>query len=501
MTSRLALLFVFTSFAAIVAPEPAAAREKSQTPESRAAEVEKSLVRISCTEQSADYKVPWNPGNIGGGIGAGFVIDEQRILTNAHVISDARFITVEKQGDPKKYVAFVKFVAHDCDLAVLGVENPDFFKGTAALQLNGIPELETTVAAYGFPIGGDLMSVTRGIVSRIDFQPYTHSGVDNHLTIQIDAPINPGNSGGPVMQDGKVVGVAFQGYSGDQAQNVAYMIPTPVAKRFLKDIADGRYDRYVDLSINYMKLLNPAHRAALGLKDDDRGVVVTSVAVAGSCAGVLQPGDVLLSLDGVPIASDGFIELENDRVDMAEIVERKFKGDTVTFEVLRDTKPITAKVTLKSAWPYLMQSSSYDTAPRFVLFAGLLFQPLSRDFMAAADIDDLQMRYFYNFYVSDELYTEHPDVVILSNVLPDPINTYLSPFRGEIVAKVNGKPIRTLDDIAAAFAEPVDTYVIEFIGGGRPAVLERSVVEAARPRILQRYNVTKEKNLENPPAR
>ena len=78
------------------------------------------------------------------------------------------------------------------------------------------------------------MSVTTGIVSRVDFQLYTHSSIDQHLAIQISAQINPGNSGGPVMQNGKVVGVAFQGYSGDVAQGVAYMIPTPVINRFLR---------------------------------------------------------------------------------------------------------------------------------------------------------------------------------------------------------------------------------------------------------------------------
>src|SRR4030081_3954444 len=131
------------------------------------------------------------------------------------------------------------------------------------LQFGGIPELESVVSAYGFPIGGERMSVTTGIVSRIDFQLYTHSSIDQHLTIQISAQINPGNSGGPVMQKAKVGGVAFQGYSCDVAQGVAYMIPTPVIRRFLKDIAGGRYDGYVDLSLTYFKLLNPAERHVL----------------------------------------------------------------------------------------------------------------------------------------------------------------------------------------------------------------------------------------------
>jgi S1-C subfamily serine protease len=122
--------------------------------------------------------------------------------------------------------------------------------------------MESTVSVYGYPIGGDRLSVTRGIVSRIDFQTYSHSGSDSHLTIQIDAAINPGNSGGPVMQNGKVVGVAFQGYSGDVAQNVGYMIAMPVARRFMKDVEDGKYDHYVDLALTYENLFNPAARRA-----------------------------------------------------------------------------------------------------------------------------------------------------------------------------------------------------------------------------------------------
>ena len=195
-----------------------------------------SMVRITTTSQQPDYEVPWNPGNVGGGVGAGFIIEGNRIMTNAHVVSNATFITVVKEGDPTPWEARVLYVAHDCDLALLGVYDESFFEGTKPLEFGGIPGLESTVSAYGYPIGGDRLSVTRGIVSRIDFLPYSHSEVDSHLAIQIDAAINPGNSGGPVMQDGKVVGVAFQGYSGAVAQNVGFMIPTPVIRRFLEDV-------------------------------------------------------------------------------------------------------------------------------------------------------------------------------------------------------------------------------------------------------------------------
>src|SRR5881275_1405139 len=223
--------------------------EEGVPPKQPNGKIQKSLVRITSTEVEPDYRAPWNTGAIGRGVGAGFVIEGPRIMTNAHVVSNTRYLTVERDGDPNKYPARVVFVAHDCDLALITVDSPEFFKNMVPLSFGGIPELESTVSAYGYPIGGERMSVTTGIVSRIDFQLYTHSSIDSHLAIQISAQINPGNSGGPVMQNAKVVGVAFQGYSGDIAQGVAYMIPTPVIRRFLKDIEDGHYDRYVDLGM------------------------------------------------------------------------------------------------------------------------------------------------------------------------------------------------------------------------------------------------------------
>ncbi len=461
--------------------------------------VQKSLVRITATAVEPDYRAPWNAGGLQRGVGAGFVISNNRILTNAHVAANSRYLTVERDGDPNKYPATVQFVANDCDLALITVSAPDFFKNMIPLKFGGIPALESTVSAYGYPIGGERMSVTTGIVSRIDFQLYTHSSVDQHLAIQISAQINPGNSGGPVMQDGKVVGVAFQGYSGDVAQGVAYMIPTPVINRFLKDISNGHYDEYPDLAITYAKLQNPAQRRFLGLKDDDRGVLVSSVVAAGPSDGILRAGDVLLEIDGHPIASDANVELEGERPQFEEVVERKFKGDSVKFDILRDKQPMTVTINLYKPWPYSVQGHSYDVRPRYLLYGGLLFQPLNLDMLEAYRSTDLRLRHFFEYFILEQIYLQHPDVIVLSNILPDPINTYLAPYRGAIVDEVNGKKIRTLDELANAFAEAPERIIIRMIGDGPPLVLDRNKVEAARERIKTRYNVVKEQNLQERP--
>ncbi len=461
----------------------------------QATPVAKSLVRIEATSQEPDYKAPWNPGEVSGGVGAGFIISGNRIMTNAHVVSNARFLTVSKEGDPKPRPARVLFIAHDCDLALLTVDDPAFFKGTAALDLGGIPAIESVVSVYGYPIGGNRLSVTQGIVSRIDFQTYTHSGMDSHLTIQIDAAINPGNSGGPVMQGGKVVGVAFQGYSGDVAQNVGYMIPTPVIRRFLKDIEDGHYDRYVDLALSYQTLFNPAARKALGLQDDDLGVLVGSVYGGGSADGIVKPGDVLTAIDEHPISSDATIPMDDDSVPLAEVVERKFKGDLVTLDVVRDGKPEKLKIPLSDPWPFNLHSNVYDEDPRFVVFGGLIFQPADQNFMTAHQPDDLRLRYMFDFFIEDKIYKDRPEIVVLSGILADPVNVYANDFRYAVVDEINGTKIRRIADVAAEFAKPADYYVINMAGAGRPIVLERKAVEEARKRILSRYAVTREQNL------
>ena len=491
--TTLALLLPSTRLLlAEVKPTPPSA---ASTPAIPVPSIHRSLARITTTSQDPNYREPWAAGSISGGVGTGFVIDGERILTNAHVVSNARFLQVEKEDDPRKYTAKVEFIGHDCDLAVLKVNEPGFFTNTVPLQLGGIPEIESTVAAYGYPVGGERLSVTEGIVSRIDFQTYTHSLVDAHLAIQISAAINPGNSGGPVLQHGKVVGVAFQGYSGDVAQNVGYMIPVPVIERFLKDISDGHYDKYMDLSIATFPLQNGAMRRALGLADDDRGVMVSKVSAGGCSDGILKNGDVLMNIDGHPIASDGFTVLDGARVQMAEVVERKFKGDDVKLHILRARQEMDVTVKLDAAWPYLMQANIYDVSPRYIVYGGLLFQPLSRNFLEAYEIDDQRVRYYYDFFLEDELYKEHPEVIVVSAILPDPTNTYLSDFKNGIVDEINGEKVKTLDDLANGLRKESDQYVIKLIGEGRPLVISRAAAEAARERIDQRYNVVKEQNL------
>lgn len=477
------------------------AENKPATSQALAAENDEweGIVNIDVSTLTPDYREPWNAGQPGGGSGTGFLIGKNRFLTNAHVVSDATKVVIRAMSDPEPHAARIVHIAHDCDLAIIEAEDPSHFDKLKPLAIGGIPKLNTEVIAVGYPIGGERVSVTRGVVSRIDFRPYSHTSVDNHLTIQVDAAINPGNSGGPVLQNGKVVGVAFQGFSGRVAQNVGYMIPVPVINRFLKDIEDGRYDHYVDLAASDFSIENPAQLKALGLENDGKGVIIADVEPAGPAGGVLKSGDVLLAIDGNPVFNNGLIRVDGELVDMNEVVERKYAGDKVRVDFLRERKKESAELTLKRFLPYVKLGLQYNQRPRYVVYAGLVFQPMDRNLMDAHSIRDPLTSYWFDNYMTQKLYQERPEVVILTNVLTDEVNTYLGPYQHSIVDEVNGVKIKSLKDVKAALAKPdekkPDFVTIKLLEKGRPLVLNRELAEAAHPRIMRTYNISEDSYL------
>ncbi|MBL9116224.1 MAG: trypsin-like peptidase domain-containing protein [Verrucomicrobiaceae bacterium] len=451
-----------------------------------------NVINIEVSVLFPDYREPWNAGQPSGGSGTGFLIAPNRFMTNAHVVSNATRVMIRTTNDPEPHPAKIVFIAHDCDLAIIEAVNPEHFAKLKPLAIGGVPKLNTEVNVLGYPIGGDRISVTRGVVSRIDFRPYSHTSVDSHLAIQVDAAINPGNSGGPVLQDGKVVGVAFQGYSGRVAQNVGYMIPTPVIKRFLKDVEDGSYDYYVDLSVDDFPIENPAQVKALKLEEPGVGVMIGDVSISGSVSDVLKPGDVLLSLGGNPVYNNGLIRVDGDLVDMNEVVERKFAGDKVALEFIRDGKKQKAEVTLKRFAPYVKLGATYDERPRYLMYAGLLFQPLDRNLMDAHRITDRTVVHVFDNYLNSKFYVDIPEPVVLTTILPDEATTYLQSTFPGLVEEINGVKIKRLADVAEALKKDGDKpgfIVVKLLDKGRPIILKRSLADEAHPRIMQNYNI------------
>ncbi len=476
------------------APKPKKTAPPQKAPVERAAEPEedpvaRGVVKIFTTARHPDYYQPWQMASEESWTGSGVLIKGGRILTNAHVVADAVFIQVRKAGDARMYPARVEFIANDGELAALRVDNPSFYKDMRPLELGALPARRDRVEAYGFPEGGDDLSVTDGVVSRVEVTEYVHSGREM-LTIQTDAAINPGNSGGPMVKDGKLVGVNFQ--LDPEAQSVGYAIPAPLISRFLDDIADGTYKGVPDIGIRWEPAENRAKREWAGLSEDQTGIRVSSIVYDSSAWGRLQPGDMISSIDGVAVADDGTVPLRRgERVLFSHLIDKRQIGDAAKLGVVRAGKPLELTVPLKAPRS-LVEPPNYGGAPSYFVYGGLVFTPLTRDYIDGWDYDDVpvELKYFVELALPTP---QREQLIVLSHVLPDAVNAGYHDFRGVPIKSINGRPIGRMRDVIEAFKHPAGRFdVIETDAAGAPSevvVLDAAEAERASASIIQRYGI------------
>jgi len=459
-----------------------------------------ATVKITITYIKPYYCVPWKMSGYNSAVGSGAIIKGNLILTNAHVVSDTTFIQVQKENDPVSYEAEVLYIGHDCDLALLKVKDETFFNGTVSLDLGDIPELKSKVATYGYPIGGERISITEGVVSRIEIGLYSHSKKAALLMIQTDAAINAGNSGGPVMQEGKIVGIAFQAMA--DSSNIGYMIPTPVIQHFLKDTEDGRYDGFPDIGILTEPLLNKSYREYLGMENNQTGVIVTHVIQNSSAQNKLKKGDVLMAIDGYKIANDSTIAFGDGRILYSIITDQKQIGDMITLDVLRNKTAMKVSITLGDIMARIPWYDEFETLPRYYIFGGIIFQPLNREFLKCWDKwwykADRKMVYYFLYKDRDNIRPERSEFILINHVLPDEVNTYISDMNELIVDKINNKKILKLEDVIEAFKKPLGKYhIIEAEGYNKPIILKAADIDEANKRILKKYEIQADRRLTN----
>ena len=452
----------------------------------------RSVVKVITTSDAPDYEQPWQTEGPEAAVGSGAIVMTargERVLTNAHVVGNQVFIEVRRYGKSRKFEAVVEGVGHVCDLALLKIKDPGFAKGAPALPIGDLPSLGDRVAVLGFPIGGDRLSITEGIVSRIEMNPYVHSQ-RNLLAVQIDAAINSGNSGGPVVKDGEIVGIAFEAM--DEAENVGYMIGAPVVKHFLRDIEHGVNDGFPDLGIVTQSLESKAHRRSLGLSPKSHsGVLITGVVHGGSAHGVLEEGDVLLMLDRKHVAADGSISFrKGERIDLAHQVAKHHVGETMPVQVHRDGKVQDFELPMKPP-RFLVAEDSYDVKPTYYLYGGLLFVPLSRDLLMTWGSEWWQEApsEIVSIYENEIRSASRSEVVVLQKVLADRVNQGYHDIEMLVIDRVQGRSIRDLKALIRIVESEADEYVRFQGSGGHMIVLERDRVEKRNRGILRRYGV------------
>ena len=459
----------------------------------------KAVVKISAVSFRYPYTSPWNSPTLRNKTGTGFIIEGNQILTNAHVVSGLSSVRVQRPDQRKDYEAKVIYIGHDCDLALLKVENSDFFRFSKPLAIGSLPRLNSPVEVIGFPIGGKRMSITRGIVSRIDMDIYSHSQIDYHLTVQVDAAVNPGNSGGPVMQKGKVIGVAFQILS--RGENLGYLIPPEVIQHFLIDASDGTYNGYTEFGISHTSTSYPAIRKALGLegifKSPDTGILIHGIIPGSSADGYLRKGDVLLELNGKKITETGEITLNGNLAEYSQLVDNLHAGDMIEVEIWRKRKKKKLSFPAKITKIFLLRRINYDYPASYYITGGFLFQPLDANLMKTYSSKWFKMRrsailYHYKYFFSHEFYKKEKEGVILTRRLADKINLYSNKFRHRRVYKVNGKKINGFPHFVQIVQKTIRTkpyLVIEFFFEPDKLILKTSSLKEANLRIQAKHGL------------
>jgi S1-C subfamily serine protease len=453
-----------------------------------------SVVKIFTVSQKPDYYQPWQNLSEESSSGSGVVIAGGRILTNAHVVSDAVFIQVRRADGEKKYDATVEFVAHDSDLATLKVADPEFFKGARPLSVGQLPHQRDKVAIYGFPAGGDELSITEGTISRLEMIPYAQSNL-RFLALQTDAAINPGNSGGPMIIGGKIVGISFQTAGG--LQNVGYGVPAPMIRRFLVDISDGHYDGVPITGLSWQVMENESLRRAHGMDARQTGTRVDWVVDGCMCEGKIQTGDILLSVDGHRLANDGTYALGPDaRAGFIHLVALHQKGDVVQFGVLRGGKTLRVPVPASSCRQMLVPGPLYDTRPDYFIYGGFVFTTVTRNFVSIWNPNEapIELRYW-----QDMVYVSHDrrELVILDFILPHPVNAGYQDYKYLLVESVNGRKIGSMKDLVEAFAHPQNgSQFIRFSAesDGTLFVLDAAKAAQAGPEILAAHRIQSDRS-------
>ena len=450
-----------------------------------------AVVRIETVSTVPNFLMPWQNRAPQSSSGSGVVIEGNQILTNAHNVADSTMITVRKQNEDTLFVAKVKFVDHECDLALLTVDDHAFFSDITPMEFAETPPPQSMVIAAGFPLGGDGLSITQGIISRIENSRYTHS-YKRLLAAQIDASINPGNSGGPVFFEGKIVGIAFQ--ISRRGEGLGYMIPYDIISHFLEDIQDGKVDGFGELDFLYMPLDNPDTRAYLKMKPEQTGILVRKV-FTETGNNVLQAGDVILSIDGKKIANNGNIRLADGQPrDFSTVIAARQIGERVKLEVLRNGKRLNTRMSVQKLHekvePYL-----YDRHPEYYIVGGLVFTRLTYSYLETFgdDYPPIEMLEKFN-EVKD---SPDDNVVILERVLGDEVNVGYQLLQSEVLVSINGKKVHNLREVAEMVETCKDDYITFEFEGDLPVTLNAEKAREATPRILERYRIQSDRHFES----
>jgi S1-C subfamily serine protease len=442
------------------------------------------VVKVFSTMRYPDLGKPWTKQAPNEATGTGIVIEGKRILTNAHVVMFATQIQIQANQAGDKLSATVVAIAPGIDLAVLKLDDESFFDSHAPLaRASTLPEIKDTVLAYGFPAGGNSLSITKGIVSRIEFMPYNFPVAG--LRIQIDAAINPGNSGGPALVGDKMIGVAFSHLG--NADNIGYIIPCEEVELFLADVADGSYAGKPAMYDDLQTLENDALRAFLKLGKSTQGIVVHDP-YRDTAGYPLKKWDVITKIGDTPIDDQGMIKLGNYlRVRFQYMIQKIAKDGHVPLTIIRNGKESEIQMPVDIERPLLMRDLR-GAYPSYFVFGPFVFSAATMQYASGFSGNAGAMNMLS--FIHSPLITRRMDppafdgeelVIVSSPFFPHKLAKGYSNPMSQVLKSVNGVPIKSLRHLVEVLRDSKDEFLaFEFDnrGGETPVMRRQDALDA-----------------------
>jgi membrane-associated protease RseP (regulator of RpoE activity) len=441
---------------------PAAEPSPTVTPETATTPLP-PVVRVNVASQSYNFSQPWrkNPPVLRQGLGV--VLADGRILVTAELVNNHTYVELEKPETALKAAAQVEAVDYDANLALLVAPAAEFLQSIGGARLDETAAVGDRVEILQLESNGTPVR-TPATITTIEVGAYP---VDENafLVFKLSAPLQSRENSFtvPVFKEDRLVGLVMR-Y--DPRSQTADVVPAPVIQHFLDAAGRDPYAGFPRAGLTFADTRDPQLRRFAKLPNGTGGAYITKV-LPGSPAETaeIKVGDVLLRVDGKTIDQDGNYEDPRfGKISLAHYVSTVMQaGQKLPIVVWRDGTEVQLEGTVAPRDRSRMISQPYifDTPPKFVIVGGLVFSELSRQYLREwgpnwAREGPQRLVYFDRY--QSELPTDRGKIVFVSGVLPGPNTVGYENLSQKVVEEVNGRPIKSLADLAAAVDSPTDQY-------------------------------------------
>src|SRR5438105_9073393 len=456
-----------------------------------------ALVRVNVTGQAYDYFRPWQKKAPFSKRALGAVLSKGRVLVTADLVTNQNYVELERAESGEKTAANVQVIDYEANLALLEPAEKTFLDGITPLEIAPNTVVGDRLAAWQLEPTGALLA-TEGLVTTVQMMPYPIE-VGQFLTYRISIPRQYRETRYAVrlVKNNKLAGLLLRCDSRSQLLDA---IPAPIITHFLKEAESQNYRGFPSAGFSFFPTRDPELRQFAAEKGKGGGVYVTNVepGTPAMKAG-LQVGDIVTGVGNNEIDQNGnYVDRLYGKIEFTNLLTaHAYAGDVVPFRIERNGKPMQLNVTLehRDAKDYVSAPYNLDQPPRYFVLGGLIFQELSRQYLKEWGPNwqrEAPQRLVYFDHFQSELFAQrNRRIVILSQVLPANSTIGYDDLAYLTVKKVNGKEIKSLDELAEAAKQPINGFIkIETEEDPKKIELDASQVAAEAQELQENYGIS-----------